>query len=151
VLAGAVAAFAARPGIAGTMLAVSTGLIWGGSDVTIKALSAHTDSGLGVLVHPLAPVIAILSFVGLVISARSLQVGKAVPVIAITSATANVVTIASGLIVFGEPLPDEPLALAVRMLAFVLVIGAAALTPPPGAAEEATSAPATARPVRETA
>jgi multidrug transporter EmrE-like cation transporter len=149
VLAGAVAAFSARPGIAGTMLAVSTGLIWGGSDVTIKALSAHTDSGLGVLVHPLAPVIAILSFVGLVISARSLQVGKAVPVIAITSATANVVTIASGLIVFGEPLPDEPLGIAVRMLAFVLVIGAAALTPPPGAAEEVTSAPATARPVRE--
>ena len=32
---------------------------------------------------------------------------------------------------FGEPLPEEPLALAVRIAAFALVIGAAALTPPP--------------------
>ena len=31
----------------------------------------------------------------------------------------------------GEPLPDEPFALAVRLAAFALVIGAAALTPPP--------------------
>jgi hypothetical protein len=76
-------------------------------------------------------VILVLSLVGLLVSARSLQLGPVVPVIAVTSATANVFTIASGPIVFGEPLPDEPLALAVRLLAFGLVIGAAALTPPP--------------------
>jgi hypothetical protein len=52
-------------------------------------------------------------------------------VIAVTSAAANVVTIAAGPVVFGEPLPDDPLGVIVRMLAFVLVIGAAALTPPP--------------------
>ena len=40
-------------------------------------------------------------------------------------------TIAAGPIVFGEPLPEEPLALAVRLAAFALVIGAAAMTPPP--------------------
>ena len=38
---------------------------------------------------------------------------------------------------FGEPLPDEPLALAVRIAAFALVIGAAALTPPVRAAAPA--------------
>ncbi|HEU4656095.1 MAG TPA: hypothetical protein VFR97_01155 [Capillimicrobium sp.] len=117
-----------RDGIA---LALSAGLLWGGSDVAIKALSDHADDGLAVLVHPLAVVILVLSLVGLLVSARSLQLGPAVPVIAVTSATANVFTIAAGPIVFGEPLPDEPLAVAVRMLAFVLVIGAAALTPPP--------------------
>jgi drug/metabolite transporter (DMT)-like permease len=116
------------PGIG---FAASAGLIWGASDVSIKALSDHTDDGLAVLVHPLAAVIALLSAVGLTVSAKSLQDGRAVPVIAVTSATANIATIASGPIVFGEPLPDEPLALAVRILAFVLVIGAAALTPPP--------------------
>ena len=36
----------------------------------------------------------------------SLQVGKAVPVIAVTSVAANVVTIAAGPVVFGEPLPS---------------------------------------------
>lgn len=122
------------PGIG---FAASAGLIWGASDVSIKALSDHLDEGVvSVLTHPLAPWIALLSAIGLVVSAKSLQDGKAVPVIAVTSAAANVCTIASGPIVFGEPMPDEPLALAVRVLAFALVIGAAALTPPPIRAAE---------------
>ena len=117
------------PGIG---FAASAGLIWGASDVSIKALSDHAGDGfVHVMTHPLALVIALLSAIGLTVSAKSLQDGPAVPVIAVTSAAANVVTIASGPIVFGEPLPDDPFALAVRMLAFVLVIGAAALTPPP--------------------
>ncbi len=121
----------------GILMAAAAGLIWGASDVSIKALSDHTDEGfVGVMTHPLALVIALLSAIGLAVSAKSLQDGKAVPVIAVTSAAANVVTIASGPIVFGEPLPDEPLALALRILAFVLVIGAAALTPPPVRAAE---------------
>jgi multidrug transporter EmrE-like cation transporter len=115
----------------GIVLAVSAGLLWGGSDVSIKALSGHTDEGLGVLVHPLAAVILTLSLIGMLVSARSLQLGPVVAVIAVTSATANVFTIASGPLVFGEPMPSEPLGVAVRLLAFALVIGAAALTPPP--------------------
>ena len=79
-------------------------------------------------------VIAIASVVGLVVSARSLQLGKAVPVIALTSVAANALTIAAGPLVFMEPFPDEPLAVAVRLAAFVLVIVAAALTPAPVAA-----------------
>ena len=116
----------------GIPLALSAGLLWGASDVSIKALSDHLDSdGALVLLHPLALTIATLSLIGLAVSARSLQVGKAVPVIAVTSAAANVCTIASGPVVFDEPLPDEPAALALRIAAFVLVITAAALTPPP--------------------
>ena len=65
--------------------------------------------------------------------------------IAVTSATANVVTIAAGPVVFGEPLPDDAFELGVRLLAFVLVIGASALTPPPlGEDRSAPGAPATA-------
>jgi hypothetical protein len=119
------------PARAGTLLAVSAGLLWGASDVSIKALSGTLDErGIGVLVHPLALVILALSLLGLLVSARSLQVGRPVAVIAVTSATANVTTIAAGPIVFGEPLPSEPLGLALRLLAFGLVITAAALTPP---------------------
>jgi len=125
-------ALVALRGAGGLALAVSAGLLWAGSDVTIKALSGKTgELGAGVLVHPFALVILILSLVGLLVSARSLQIGPAVPVIALTSATANALTIAAGPIVFGEPLPEEPLALAVRLAAFALVIGAAAMTPPP--------------------
>ena len=123
-----------------TILAVSAGLLWAASDTSIKALSSHLHSlGVGVVVHPLAVVILVASLIGLLVSARSLQLGEAVPVIAITSAAANLTTISAGPIVFGEPLPSGNLELAVRMLAFAFVIVAAAMTPPP--------APRPARPV----
>ena len=127
----------------GTMLAASAGLIWGASDVSIKALSdgLGDDSVIQILLHPLALLILVASLVGLSISARSLQVGNAVPVIAVTSAAANVCTIASGPIVFGEPLPDDTLGLLLRIAAFALVILAAALTPPPIRADEADGEP----------
>jgi hypothetical protein len=117
-----------RPGF----LAVSAGLLWAVSDTSIKALSSHLSRlGLGVVLHPLALVILVASLVGLLISARSLQLGDAVPMIALTSAAANLTTIAAGPLVFGEPLPSSRLGVAVRMLAFAFVIVAAALTPPP--------------------
>ena len=125
----------------GALLGAAAGLIWGASDVSIKALSGRLDDGaVAVLVHPLALFILVASLVGLAVSARSLQVGEAVSVIAITSAAANVVTIAAGPIVFGEPLPEDPLGLVLRIAAFVLVITAAALTPPPVRAAELQAA-----------
>jgi hypothetical protein len=127
---------AARSG-SGPALAVAAGLLWGGSDITIKALTDHADLGLGVLLHPFALVILVWSLVGLLVSARSLQLGPVVPVIALTSATANILTIASGPTVFGEPLPEDPGALLVRLAAFALVITAAAMTPPPELDREA--------------
>jgi hypothetical protein len=114
------------------LLAASAGLLWASSDTAIKALSSHLAGlGIGVVIHPLAVVILVASLVGLLISAKSLQLGEAVPMIAVTSAAANLTTIAAGPIVFGEPLPAGHLELAVRLLAFGLVIIAAALTPPP--------------------
>jgi drug/metabolite transporter (DMT)-like permease len=113
-------------------LAVSAGLLWATSDTSIKALSSHLGTlGLGVAIHPLAFVILVASLVGLLISARSLQLGDAVPMIALTSAAANLTTIAAGPIVFGEPMPSSQLGVVVRLVAFALVIVAAALTPPP--------------------
>ena len=115
-----------------TLLALAAGLLWGGSDISIKALSRSLPSaGPLVLVHPLALVILLLSLVGLSVSARSLQIGGAVAVIAATSAAANLTTIAAGPIVFGEPLPAGSLALTVRLAAFALVVAAATLTPGP--------------------
>lgn len=117
---------------AGVFFGASAGLFWAASDTAIKALSGQFGEGvLAVLLHPLAAVIALASAAGLVVSARSLQLGKAVPVIAVTSVAANVFTIAAGPVVFAEPLPEDTLGLIVRIAAFVLVICAAALTPAP--------------------
>ncbi len=88
-------------------LAVSAGLLWATSDTSIKALSSHLSTlGIGVVIQPLAVVILVASLVGLLISARSLQLGDAVPMIALTSAAANLTTIAAGPLVFGEPWPQ---------------------------------------------
>jgi len=108
-----------------TYVALGTGL------GVLLVLGGREGPRAGVLLHPLAAVILFLSLLGLLVSARSLQLGDAVPVIAITSATANVWTIAAGPIVFAEPLPDDALGLTLRLAAFVLVVSAAALTPPP--------------------
>jgi hypothetical protein len=134
----AVAVAALRNPREGVMLGVSAGLFWAASDTTIKALSGELGDSVwtAILFSPGAVVIALCSAVGLVVSARSLQVGKAVPVIALTSVAANSLTIAAGPLVFGEPFPDDPFGVALRLAAFTLVIVAAALTPAPVSAAE---------------
>lgn len=115
---------------AGLALGCSAGLMWAGSDIAIKGASASLSDGLGLLAQPLIWVIIVASLVGLLISARSLQLGDPVPVITITSITANSVTIASGPVVFGDPLPTDPAGLVLRLAAFAMVVVAAGLTPP---------------------
>jgi hypothetical protein len=77
-------------------------------------------------------------------SARGLQDGDAVSVIAITGTAANITTVAAGIIVFGDPLPGTTLGIVLQGLAFVLVIVASAMTPAPsrGAAGTGAAAPA---------
>jgi drug/metabolite transporter (DMT)-like permease len=134
---------------AGPALAVAAGLLWGGSDVTIKAASGDLiDRWLLAFLTPEAATITVLSLIGLVVSARSLQIGPAVAVIAITSAAANVVTIAAGPTVFNEPLPDGTASLVARLLGFAAVVAGAVLTPGPevedGAAPDPEPEPAPA-------
>ncbi len=133
------AIYAGRTRYTGVILGASAGMFWAASDTAIKALSGGLgeESILGILITPLALLILIYSIIGLTVSAKSLQTGKAVPVIALTSVAANGLTIASGPLVFGEPFPDDPLGFTVRILAFGLVIFAAALTPAPVRAVEA--------------
>lgn len=128
----AVGILGSRTQRAGVLLGASAGLLWGASDVSIKALSGQLgDDRFAVLLHPLALVILLASLLGMLVSARSLQLDQAVPVIAVTSVAANVSTIAAGPIVFEEPLPEGTLGVLARVLAFALVIGAAAMVPPP--------------------
>jgi len=137
-LAVTVAVVGWRTGHAGVALGASAGLFWAVSDTAIKAQTGtFGESVVTVFVSPLVLIIIVASFVGLTVSAKSLQIGKAVPVIAMTTVAANALTILSGPIVFGDPVPDDALGFTARILAFVLVIGAAALTPAPVRAAEA--------------
>ncbi len=117
---------------AGVLLGASAGLLWAASDTSIKALTGQLGDGvIAVFFNPLALLILLASLLGLLVSARSLQIGPVVPVIAVTSVAANVTTILAGPVVFGDPLPDNAAGLVLRVLAFLMVVGAAALTPPP--------------------
>lgn len=129
---GATIAIAARRMPAGgPMLGLATGALWGSSDVTIKAITGRFDDGaVHALISPLVAVVITLSLVSLVVSARSLQLGPPVAVIAMTAAAGNIVTIASGFVVFHEPLPSGGVGITLRIAALTLVIVAAALTPP---------------------
>ena len=64
-------------------------------------------------------------------SARSLQIGNGVEVIAITSVTANLIAIIGGILVFHEPIGSGGVGITARFLAFCLVIAGAALMPAP--------------------
>jgi hypothetical protein len=136
-LAIGVAVFGWRTAHAGVALGASAGLFWVASDTAIKAQTGvFGESLVDVFVSPLVLLIIVASFVGLTVSAKSLQIGKAVPVIAMTTVAANAITILSGPIVFGDPVPDDALGFTARILAFLLVLGAAALTPAPIRAAE---------------
>jgi hypothetical protein len=116
----------------GFMLGAASGLLFGVSDVSIKAISGliHTQ-GLFGLASPWTLVAVVASVAAFYASAKGLQDGDAVPVIAITGTAANVSGIIGGIIVFGDPLSGNPAVLGIECLAFVLVLIAAWLTPAP--------------------
>jgi drug/metabolite transporter (DMT)-like permease len=121
----------------GVLLGVAGGLGFGVSDVAIKALSGDLDSGPVGLLSPWSVVIVTAAVFSFFASARSLQIGDGVAVIAVTSVAANLSTILAGLAVFGDRLGDDALVVGVRLAAFALILLGAALIPAPVRAGEA--------------
>jgi drug/metabolite transporter (DMT)-like permease len=113
----------------GVLLGAAAGMLFGVSDVAIKALTGLADGGaLGVIASPWLPVAALASVLAFLASARGFQDGEAVPVIAGMSTAANLTCIAGGIVVFGDALAAGIL-LAVQLAAFALVAAAALVTP----------------------
>jgi hypothetical protein len=117
----------------GVMLAAASGILFGVSDTAIKALTGITGAHgiLGLVLSPWLLVAVLASIVAFYASARGLQDGDAVPVIAVTGTAANIAGIAGGIIVFGDPMAGSALGVTVQALAFVLVVVASALMPAP--------------------
>jgi drug/metabolite transporter (DMT)-like permease len=127
---------------AGVLLGIAAGILFGVSDVAIKALTEGVAATgvVGGLVSPWLITCLLASVLAFFASARGLQKGEAVPVITMTSAAANVTTISGGILIFGDPMPGDALGIAVQCFAFLLVIGAAAMMPAPVRAEQAQTA-----------
>jgi drug/metabolite transporter (DMT)-like permease len=123
----------------GVMLGTAAGILFGVSDVAIKALTGTVGNGITGLLSPWLLTCIAASVIAFYASARGLQKGEAVPVITLTSAAANVTAISGGILVFGDPMPSDPLGIVIQSFAFVLVIVAAALTPAPLRAARASA------------
>jgi drug/metabolite transporter (DMT)-like permease len=116
----------------GFMLGAAAGILFGVSDIAIKAMSGLVGAhGFAGLLTPWLIVCIAASVAAFYASAKGLQDGEAVPVIAITGTAANVSGIVGGILVFGDPLSGNPLLLTVSCLAFCLVLMAAWLMPAP--------------------
>jgi len=125
------------------MLGAAAGILFGVSDVAIKAITGLVGSaGFAGFVSPWMLIAIVASIAAFYASARGLQVGEAVPVIVMTGTAANIATMSGGFIVFGDPMPGDALGIVVQACAFVMVCVASALTPAPVRA--AGQAPATA-------
>jgi drug/metabolite transporter (DMT)-like permease len=125
----------------GYMLGAAAGILFGVSDIALKAMSGLIGSGgIAGLLSPWLLVCVLASIGAFYASAKGLQDGDAVPVIAVTGTAANIAGIFGGIIVFGDPLSADPVALAAECLAFVLVLMAAWLMPAPVRAGRAVAA-----------
>jgi drug/metabolite transporter (DMT)-like permease len=111
----------------GALLGGAAGVLFGVSDVALKALTG-ADGIAALLVSPWIPVAALASVLAFLASARGFQEGDAVPVIACTSTAANLTCIVGGIVVFGDALAAG-LLLVIQLAAFALVAAASLLTP----------------------
>ena len=126
----------------GELLGLAAGALFGVSDVAVKYLADPVLNGVLNVVSPWTLAALVASAVAFYSSARSLQIGPAIKVIALTSVAANVGAILGGVIVFHDSIGSGPLAIVARISAFGLVVGGAALMPGPVRAVHGTGAPA---------
>lgn len=133
----------------GVLLGLSAGLLFTTTHVAVKALTGKIDTTVAeILLSPYLYVALLGGVAAFFASARSLQIGPAVPVIAVTAIAGNASAIPAGIVVFGDPVGSNTLEVSIRMVAFLLVIAAAALIPAPTRAARVEPAPPAARPSR---
>ena len=120
----------------GLLLGTAAGALFGVSDIGIKFLADDIASGVLELISPWTVTALIASVVAFYASARGLQIGPGVEVIALTSIAANLTAIVGGILIFRDPVGSGALEIIGRMLAFCLVLAGAALIPGPVRAAE---------------
>jgi drug/metabolite transporter (DMT)-like permease len=122
----------------GLLLGAAAGALFGVSDIAIKYLADVVEDGALELISPWSGAALAASVVAFYASARGLQIGPGVEVIALTSVAANLTAIVGGILVFRDPIGTGALEITGRMLAFCLVVAGAALIPAPVRATDAS-------------
>jgi len=123
----------------GMLLGAAAGALFGVSDIALKYLTDAVEGGVLELVSPWTFAALAASVIAFYASARGLQLGPGVEVIALTSVAANLVAIVGGILVFRDPIGTGAAEISGRMVAFCLVIVGAALMPAPMRATHASA------------
>jgi hypothetical protein len=123
----------------GLMLGAAAGILFGVSDISIKALTGTVPGEFMSIVSPWTMVAVLASIAAFYASARGLQVGEGVAVIALTSVSANLSAILGGILVFGDPMGGDAFEIVARGMAFAMVLVATALMPAPMRAASRTA------------
>ena len=113
----ATTAFCARA--QGLVLGAAAGALFGVSDIALKFLTHAVQDGVLELISPWTFAALAASVVAFYASARGLQIGPGVEVIALTTVAANLTAIVGGILVFRDPIGTGPVAITGRMIAFV--------------------------------
>jgi hypothetical protein len=119
------------PAAEGLLLGVAAGVLFGVSDIALKYLTGALHGGVQGIVSEWTLVALMASVLAFYASARGLQLGPGVAVIAFTSVAANLAAIMGGILVFRDPIGIGALAVVARVIAFGLVIVGAGLMPSP--------------------
>ena len=124
---------AGAPGRAsGPALGIAAGVLLGVANVAVKALTGTVPGDPLSILSPWTAT-ALLAGAGAFLAlARGLQTGGAIPVITLSSVSANLASVGGGIAVFGDPMGSDPLAIAARSVAFAAVIAAVVVLPAPG-------------------
>jgi hypothetical protein len=116
----------------GPALGIAAGLLLGVANVAVKALTGSVPGDLLAIFSPWTLTALIAGAGAFLALGRGLQTGGAIPVITLSSVSANLISVAGGIAVFGDPMGTDPLAMAARSIAFAAVIAAVIVLPAPG-------------------
>jgi hypothetical protein len=118
----------------GPLLGIAAGLMLGVANVAVKALTGTVPGNLLSILSPWTLTALVAGAGAFLALARGLQTGGAIPVITLSSVCANLASVGGGILVFGDPMGSDPLAIAGRCVAFAAVIAAVIVLPAPGRA-----------------
>ncbi|MFF4255567.1 hypothetical protein ACFY1L_30595 [Streptomyces sp. NPDC001663] len=111
-----------RPPPAGVAYGVAIGLLYGVSSLAIKGMSgrlAQAPDLVGavplLLASPYPYLLLLTGAFGLVLSQTALQRCRASLIVPVCTTVTCVFSVASGTVAFGEPLPEDPVRLALRL------------------------------------
>ena len=116
----------------GLLLAAAAGCLFGASDISVKFLTHAGGDGLtSAVISPWAVAALAASVIAFYASARSLQIGPALAVIALMAVATSLIAISGGILVFHDSIGSGGPEIVGRVLAFCMVIAAAAFLPAP--------------------